>query len=100
MIKKDGEPTMPFKFATSTKPSVSHLRVLFFQCVAGKATSHVDKKALNMLHQVQNSFRGIFVGIPQYQKGYLMYVPRTRKIMSSYNVVFDEGFSSAIAYTS
>ena len=29
-----------------------------------------------------------------------MYVPRTRKIISSYNVVFDESFSSALAYTS
>ena len=29
-----------------------------------------------------------------------MYVPNTRKIISSYNVVFDESFSSALAYTS
>ena len=29
-----------------------------------------------------------------------MYVPSTRKIISSYDVVFDEIFSSALAYTS
>ena len=29
-----------------------------------------------------------------------MYVPSTRKIISSYDVVFDEIFSSAFAYTS
>ena len=29
-----------------------------------------------------------------------MYVPSTRKIISSYDVVFDESFSSALAYTS
>ena len=29
-----------------------------------------------------------------------MYVPSTRKIISSYNVVFDESFSSVLAYTS
>ena len=29
-----------------------------------------------------------------------MYVPRTRKIISSYDVVFDKSFSSALAYTS
>ena len=34
------------------------------------------------------------------QKGYLVYVPSTRKIVSSYDVVFDESFSSALAYTS
>ena len=29
-----------------------------------------------------------------------MYVPSTRKIILSYNVVFDESFSSALSYTS
>ena len=29
-----------------------------------------------------------------------MYVPRTRKIISSYSVVFGESFSCALAYTS
>ena len=29
-----------------------------------------------------------------------MYVPSTRKIISSYDVVFDESFSSTLAYTS
>ena len=28
-----------------------------------------------------------------------MYVPSTRKIISSYDVVFDKSFSSALAYT-
>ena len=45
-------------------------------------------------------FRGIFVGIPEHQKGYLLYVPSTRKVISSYDVVFDKSFSSALAYTS
>ena len=30
LIKKDGEPTTPFKLSTGRKPSVSHLRLLFF----------------------------------------------------------------------
>ena len=86
--------------ATGTKHSVSHLRVLFFPCVVRKATSRVETKALNMRHQSQKGFRGIFVGIPEYQKGYLVYVPSTRKILSSYDAVFDENNSSAFAYTS
>ena len=45
-------------------------------------------------------FRGIFVGIPDHQKVYLVYVPSTIKIISSYDVVFDESLSSALAYTS
>ena len=100
MINKDGDPTTPYKPSTCTKPSVSHLRVLFFPCVVRKATAHFGTEALNMRHQAQIFFRSTFVGIPHHQKVYLVYVPSTRKIISSYDVVFDESFSSALAYTS
>ena len=53
-----------------------------------------------MRHQSQKGFCGIFVGILEHQKGYLVYVPSTRNIISSYDVVFDESFSSALAYVS
>ena len=75
------------------------LRVLFCLCLVRKATAHVETKTLNMCHQAQKGFRGIFVGIPQYQKVYLVYVPSTRKVILSYDVVFDESFSSALSYT-
>ena len=100
LINEDGDMTTPHKLATGTKPSVSHLRVLFFPCVVRKATSHDDKKALNMRHQSQKGFRGIFVGIPQHQEVYLVYLPSTKKMISSYHVIFDKRFSSALAYTS
>ena len=100
LINEDGYPTNPYKLATGTKPSVSHLRVLFCPCVVRKATAHVETKTLNMCHQAQNGFRGIFVGIPQHQKVYLVYVPSTRKVISSNDVLFDESFSSALSYTS
>ena len=57
-------------------------------------------KTLNMRHQAQKGFCGIFAGIPQHQKGYLLYLPSTRKVIFSYNVVFDESFSSAFSYMS
>ena len=69
LINKDGDPTTPFKLATGMKFSVSHLRVLFCTCVVRKATANVDKKALNMCHQAQENFGGIFAGIPLHQKG-------------------------------
>ena len=53
-----------------------------------------------MRHQSQKGFCGISFGIPQHQKGYLVYVPNTRNIISSYDHVFDESFSSELAYTS
>ena len=68
LIKKDGDLTMPYKLATGTKPSSSQLRVLFCPCFVLKDTSHVCKKALNMRHQAQKGFCGIFIEIPQHQK--------------------------------
>ena len=53
-----------------------------------------------MRHQSQKGSGVIFVGIPQHQKGYLVHVPHRRKIISSYDVVFDKSFSSALEYTS
>ena len=41
LINEDGDPTTTYKLATCTKPSVSHLRVLFCLCVVRKATAHV-----------------------------------------------------------
>ena len=100
LINGDRDPTTPYKLSTGTKSSVSHLCVLFFPCVVQKATVHVGTRALNISHQAQKGFCGIFVGIPQHQRGYLVYVPNTRKIISSYDVVFDESYSSVLAYTS
>ena len=68
MINEDGDTNTPFKLATGMKPPVSHLRLLFCPCVVRKATAHVYKKALNMCHQAQKGFCGIFVGIPKHQK--------------------------------
>ena len=90
LINEDGDPTTPHKLATGTKTSVSHLRVLFCPCVIRKATAHVDTKTLNMRHQAQKGFRGFFVGIPEHQKLYIVYVPSIRKVISSYDVVPDK----------
>ena len=61
--------------------------------------AHVETKTVYMRHQTQKGYRGIFIGMLEHQKGYLLYVPSTRKVISSYDVVFDESFSSALAYT-
>ena len=92
-----GKPTTPLKLATGTKPSILHLRLFFFPCVVQKSNALVGKKSVNMHHQVKKVFHGIFVGIPQNQKGYLVYVPHKHETVSSYDVVFDDIFSSALA---
>ena len=63
LINEDGCMTPSFKLATGTEPSVSHLRMLFCPCVLRKATAHVRKNSLNIRHQSQKGFHGIFIGI-------------------------------------
>ena len=53
-----------------------------------------------MSNQSQKGFWGIFIGIPQHQKGYLIYVHRTKKIFSPHDVVFDKKFYSVLEYGS
>ena len=100
LINEDGDLTTSSKLATGTKTLVSHLRVLFCPCVLQTSTAHVRTKTLNIRHQAQKGFCGISVGIPQHQKGYLVYVPGTRDVISSHDVVFGEFFSSTLVYTS
>ena len=64
IINEDGDPNTPYKLATGTKNLVLHLRVLFCPYVVQKSTAHDRTKSLNMRHQAQKGFRGIFVGIP------------------------------------
>ena len=63
-------------------------------------TAHIYGKASNLRNQQQKGLQGIFVGIPKKQKGYLIYVPSTQKIVYSHVVIFDKTFSSVLAYTS
>ena len=100
LINEDGRSTTSFKFATETKPSVSHLCVLFCPWILQEATVYVGTKSLNMRHQAQKSIHGIFVGILQHQKVNPVYVPHKFKIASSYNFIFGDIFSSTLAYTS
>ena len=64
LINEDDDPTSPHKLSTGTKPSVTHLCVLFYPCVVRKSMAHVETKTLNMCHQAQKVFCVIFVGIP------------------------------------
>ena len=64
LVDNYGEPTTPHKMATGKEPTVSNLCDVFCPCVLQKATAHVDTKSVNMLHQSQKGFRGIFVVIP------------------------------------
>ena len=44
---------------------------------------------------IQRGVRGIFVGFPDNQAGWLVYAPQNGRIFSSADVAFDENFDSA-----
>ena len=56
LINEDGDPTTPHKLVRGTKPTVSHLRVLFCPFVVRKVNAHIGTKVLNMRHQAQKGF--------------------------------------------
>ena len=99
LINKDRDLTTPFKLATGTEPSVSYLRMLLCPFEVRKATACIGKKALNVRHQAQKVFCYMSWNFKA-SKGYLVNAPGTRNIISSYHVVFDESFSSALSYIS
>ena len=61
LVNQDGEPNTPHRLATGT---ISNLRVFFCPCVVRNVNAHVDTEPLNMCHQSQKGFHGIFVGRP------------------------------------
>ena len=93
LINKYGNLTTPFKLARGTKTSVSNLRILFCPCVILKASACVDKKSLNMCYQAQKGFHVIFIGIPQHQKVYLVYVYTLCYIFERTNWRYNRGFT-------
>ena len=90
LINEADNSTTLFRLMTGTKPSISHLHVLFCPCVVQNSTARIGTKSLNMRLQEQNCFRCIFVGITHHQKGYFVYVPQKRNIVSLNNAVFDD----------
>ncbi|MGH7954813.1 MAG: reverse transcriptase domain-containing protein [Gloeomargaritales cyanobacterium] len=88
LVTPDGIPTSPDFLFTGRKPKVSHFRV--FGCPV------VFKKHKQAKWQQQGR-RGIFIGLPKRQSGWLIYIPQggCRESHVSKDVTFDETFVSA-----
>ena len=90
LINKDVEPTTPFKHVTGMKSSVSIIfkHVIFSICCTENYCTRCDK-GVKYVSPSTKYFRGIFIGITEHQKEYLVYVPHTRKIKSSDDIFND-----------
>ncbi|BBN69279.1 multidrug resistance-associated protein 9 [Prunus dulcis] len=83
---KSLEKMTPFEAYTGRKPGIAHLKV--FGCLCHVLIPSVLRHKLE-----ENSHKCIFVGYGLCEKGYRLYDPKTRKIILSRDVYFDEEVS-------
>jgi hypothetical protein len=98
-LELEGKPCTPMEAFTSTKPSLCRLRVLFCPCVINIGNSHHKKSPVKRRNNCcERGMRGIHVGLPQHQDGWLVHVPATGGLRTWADVSFDENFHSTTAH--
>lgn len=88
-------PSMPYQLFFGKWPLISCFRVFGCPTIARHWVTHNKTNS----KQTECGTRGIFVGFHMNQKGYLIFSPGSRQILLSDDVIFDDGFSSAITTT-
>ena len=111
VILPDGTPTCPHTLAFTVKPKIGNFRV--FGCPShikhyttsthkGSTIPEIKDDFLPTPRHIQRSVRGIFIGFPESQAGWLFYLPTplgTHHFIVSRDVTFDESFESTLAHT-
>jgi hypothetical protein len=105
-----GTPTCPHTLAFGKRPKIGNFRV--FGCPAaikhyttststGKANSDLSSDFTTTPKPLQRAVRGIFIGYPEHQAGWLFYLPNPlgrHNFITSRDAVFDESFESTLAH--
>ena len=81
-------PTTPYYLFHGHKPNISSLKTLFCPVIYKSTQS-----------DLQQGIRGVHIGFAHNQSGYQIYVPSTRQIVVSLDVMFDEEFRTAVGLT-
>ena len=103
LLDDSNNPTTPFFKAFGRKPRIGNLKV--FGCPVSfrrHSPSNKGQRVPKKQQTQRSSVRGIFIGMPNKQAGYLIYLEDrigTAHIMVSQDVTFDEQFKSALATT-
>ena len=103
LLDENNNPTTPYYMAFGRKPRIGNIKV--FGCPVSFRRYEPSNKGQRIPKKQQtqrSSIRGIFLGFPPKQAGYLIYLEDrigTTHIMVSQDVTFDETFKSALATT-
>jgi hypothetical protein len=96
-------PGTPFECYFGKRPNLGRYKVFGCPCVVKVYTrKNIDSDAnaatLNNKNLAQRGVRGIFVGFPINQAGYLVWIPTSGHTLASVDVLFDENFTSPLQY--
>jgi hypothetical protein len=92
---KEDCPATPYELFFSEKLSISRFRVFGCPTVVRRWMTKQSSKGM----QTERGIRGIFIGFHVSNKGYVIYNPGSRQIVTSEDVTFDEHFNLAITTT-
>ena len=90
---RDGFASTPYEHWDGKKPNVSHLRVFgtrVFLHIPEADRRKLDPKAIE----------GLFIGYSETVKAYLIYVPKSQKVITSREVIFMEEVTTNINHQS
>ena len=85
LVDEKGEPITTYQLLHHLKPRVSRFKVFGCPVVFKRYQPYLDGKMVTDFKQLQQGSRGIFVGFPRGQAGWLIYVPE--KVQNSHLVI-------------
>jgi hypothetical protein len=98
-LKLDGKPCAPLESHTGNKPCLARFRAPFCPCVHSVGPMNQDCGPIKKRHNCcERGMRGIHVGTPRCQDGWLCCVPATGSLRICADVSFDENFYSTTAH--
>ena len=97
LLNTDGKPTTTYKVLHKKKPRINRFKVFGCPAVFKRYQPQHDGDTSTNFTQLQRGSRGIFVGFPKNQAGWLIYVSEkigNSHLIVSSDVIFDQHFLS------
>ena len=100
LVDENGHPTTTYAVLHGKRPRIGRFKVFGCPCVFKRYTPQADGKLTTDFKQLNQGSRGIFVGFPEDQAGWLIFVPEkinNSHLVVSMDVAFDQHFISGVS---